>query len=999
MKALIYLVLFTFLFLTPGSFVYANIQEGEKRTYQITGFRVEEVDSSASMQAPEPLGGMWNVDYTNPGACEIVLESSRVYLSGPPLNNERDGRAALATTSSLELVRPPYLFYSDGMLEGRFISFARDSYPIHFREVDAKYSDNSIKGTIRVYKGDIEYTTYPDYEHVTKLTHSVSFEGQVDSSSGTEAVGAEGTSDDSSFAPDSPEDFRSWHEGFMGGGEPSNQGQGEGSIWGGIGKVPFPENGVQAAAGILIPGLMAIGLDYIGRKGGNVTASALGEKVISNSRTYEEIVEAPNINDRVIAADGEEYIYTTSPTDASDKPFWISAKDYEIERSHIEQGHIYQDGAWFRPEDARRRQSNLEEQRQKELDRAETSPNSDQHLKDAFQEIKEQEEMLDRLQQMERTAFNRGMLSGKDDTHGRICQLIDDLVNEGKAPDPEQVKRIRDHIGGRISGATLGPNDVPAPENPWWTDVDSMVDSLGETGRNITTATNSNGTTSWPGLVGRIGIGALTGGSSEWVFTPIGSNYTIKDAIDRGESGLSATYQGIKQTLVQDLFGRAIGGAVRATGGALSGAYGSLGEGAGGAVRGGLRGGWGSLKESGADLLGQASDLFSRRAWEATGRRLTQSVSQGASRIGNILSGREGYTGPRSLSELAENITGSSSKVKLTPTEQSKLQQFDDAVRSGDPDRVSKLYRNGGMRDLDALQRKGAISREAAQECNRILGNQVNESVRQGTRGAIIDTQNSTHVRVQEVIVADSGSSARGAAPRLRTDADRTVIPRFNKSDLNKYAHRNNISPEEAYEELSRRFTEYHARNVDQSLQSRGLSAQNVDYKSYDRIGKGAGQADSYAEGFTNARQATSGTAEVYRVNADGSVQSPYRTSGQAAVDANQLNNAQYGTGRITDNPTAFTPEEVKSVLNQQIRSVTTNPNDPLVVAKALGRAEKGANVLQQSLNNPDLIRAANEINQNPGRLNEVIETYGLSSIEAFNEIGRNAITEYSRNL
>ncbi len=71
---------------------------------------------------------------------------------------------------------------------------------------------------------------------------------------------------------------------------------------------------------------------------------------------------------------------------------------------------------------------------------------------------------------------------------------------------------------------------------------------------------------------------------------------------------------------------------------------------------------------------------------------------------------------------------------------------------------------------------------------------------------------------------------------------------------------------------------------------------------------------------------------------------------------------------------TAFTPKEVSSVVQQQVSSVTQHPADPV----AIGRTEKGANILQQSLSDPDLIRAANEIYQDPGKLKDVLTNLGL---------------------
>ncbi|RQD72792.1 MAG: RHS repeat protein [Candidatus Syntrophonatronum acetioxidans] len=54
-------------------------------------------------------------------------------------------------------------------------------------------------------------------------------------------------------------------------------------LLGGIGKIPLPDNAAQAAAGILIPGLIAAGLDALGRRGAAAAAAAAGEYAAGNT--------------------------------------------------------------------------------------------------------------------------------------------------------------------------------------------------------------------------------------------------------------------------------------------------------------------------------------------------------------------------------------------------------------------------------------------------------------------------------------------------------------------------------------------------------------------------------------------------------------------------------------------------------------------------------------------------------------------------------------------
>ncbi|RQD72754.1 MAG: hypothetical protein D5R97_10485 [Candidatus Syntrophonatronum acetioxidans] len=756
-------------------------------------------------------------------------------------------------------------------------------------------------------------------------------------------------------------------------------------IWGGIDKIPLPENAAQAAAGILIPGLIAIGLDLLGRRGG---AAAPGTTYDSGegweyreggSYTFDDGMEYRVVDGEFVPsrelADGERYI-----NPAGDERIWVGGQP------------------WMEEDWARQQATNdsyTEAHRQDWQDHLATRP----------QEL--QPETLERLQQMQRSAARQGMVSGQDDMVGRVGELINDLLDPGRIPDPDQIKQARRIIGGRITGELLGPDQLPVPQEPWWNDRDSWGQALSETALNVTTGTTSDGGTSWIGVGGRVGIGALTGGASEWAFTPASGLYRVRDAIDRGASGWSAVGEAALGAAWEEGIGRVISGAVRVGGGAIRGS--SAASSGGSVLQGARRGGWQSLQRLGKEQIQQVSDLFSRQAWRATGERLGDNLVRGTNRITNILSGQESYTGPRSISEVGSNVSdaiyGRPQTPPLTATEQTRLNQFNEAVNSGDPKKIAQIYQDGGMNELSNLQKRGVISAESAQKANRILKTQVDESIRRGTRGAILDTQNATGVRVEEVIVADSGSSAKREITRLNTDADRTLIPRYNDNDLRKYAWRNNISIEEAYDDLSRRFTESHSSNVDKALRDRGLSAEAVDYKSYNRIGSSSGQTDSYGEGFTSARQAGSGTAEVTRVNADGSIGGTYKTSGQSAVDANQLNRAQYSTREVTDFPSSFTPDEVPSVVEQQVKSISKNIDDPLSVAKSLGRAEKAANVASQSLNDPDLVRAAGEIYENPGNMNNVLTEYGFTDAagnpdpSVFTQKGSKAIFDYAESL
>ena len=457
-----------------------------------------------------------------------------------------------------------------------------------------------------------------------------------------------------------------------------------------------------------------------------------------------------------------------------------------------------------------------------------------QALDKITQEQEEREAIIDWLRRMQNSASNLGMgEKGEiDDMYGRLNQEIDRIAAGGEV-DADRIIKIRDYIYKRASGENVTPDDQPPEEST----LDLWRQAAIETGRNLSQVSNEDGSISWSGLVGRVAIAGLTGGSSEWVFVPMGSVYTMKDAIDRGESGLSAAAAGAKDAVVQYGVGKAFAGITGAAGGAAKGAFkGAATGGLKGAAQGGLKGGWNSLKATGQQMSKEAQDLFSRKAWQSTTTKLGQSLGRG---------------------------------VNLSQAEKLKLNQFSEALKSGDPQKISNLYKNGGMEKLAKLQQKGVIPADAAQKCNRALSSQVNDSIRKGTVDTIKSMNNShksLNLRVEDVIVGDSGSSAQRAVTRLKTDFDRTLIPKFNQDGLKAYAKANNMSVSDAYDDLCKQFRTAHEANVDKALGQAGLDAKSVGYKSYDRIGSASGQADSYTEGFTNARQAAAGSGEVFKV-------------------------------------------------------------------------------------------------------------------------------------
>jgi hypothetical protein len=403
-------------------------------------------------------------------------------------------------------------------------------------------------------------------------------------------------------------------------------------------------------------------------------------------------------------------------------------------------------------------------------------------------------------------------------------------------------------------------------------------------------------------------------------------------------------------------------------------------------------------------MAAQVKDVASREAWTAAANQVTDTLTRGVTRIDNILSGKEGLRLPGSGSSASQTLA-SVPKQPLSALEQNRLSDFERAVRSGDPEQISKVYGNGGMKHLSQLQQKGHISADTARRANELLTRKVDSVIRQGTDDALRRTQQQTGVRVKELIVGDSGSGAKKAVGRIMTDADRTLIPRFEEADLRRYMKLNKLTRSQAYDSLCKQLQKNHISSVGNSLGKSGLSADDVGFSSYDRIGSASGQADSYGSRFTNVRQAGSGTAQVYTPDGKGGFR-VHSTSGQAAVDQNLLNKQTYGTGTIPADPVKLLPRDVPSIIKQQAGSVMKNPGDPLAAAKAIGRADKVSQIiknngiLSKSMRdmNGKLVRMANDIYANPGSINTVLGRNGMT-LEQFLKQSKDVLSGYDRTL
>ena len=415
--------------------------------------------------------------------------------------------------------------------------------------------------------------------------------------------------------------------------------------------------------------------------------------------------------------------------------------------------------------------------------------------------------------------------------------------------------------------------------------------------------------------------GIVSGGSSELFFNPIDGSYRVLDRMAEGQSFGSALCGTVKDMTVEELTGRGLAKGAQLAAGAIKRSN--------------------PLAATLTKETDQLTDALKQQADSLTKEtdRLTDALKQQADSVENAL------------------------KLK------------DPAQKA---EQIKDLYKDGGMKKLGELERAGQINSKQANEINQVITAEIDEAVQKGTRDTLKDLRVAGKdgirievegVKVKEVMVGDSGSSARpGSGRSLLTDHDKTTNISFDQESLADYARKNGISPTEAQDRLNKVFAEQQQQNINQALESRGLNPADVDQKIYSGIGSASGQADSYPSGYTATRQATQGSTDVYRVQ-DGTVGQPYRSSGQTMTDQLALDRAAQ-TGEFTDiakigSDSTERLAEAQNLAAKQAEAFA-NINSAEKAAKALERIDKAAALADSGRVPPELTDIAKQLRTNP---------------------------------
>ncbi|GEM_PF-3541083 len=327
---------------------------------------------------------------------------------------------------------------------------------------------------------------------------------------------------------------------------------------------------------------------------------------------------------------------------------------------------------------------------------------------------------------------------------------------------------------------------------------------------------------------------------------------------------------------------------------------------------------------------------------------------------------------------------------------------------------IKKLYRGGGMEELSQLERKGHLGTNDVKKMQQVIAKEVDEAVDTGVKKTMNEFEEKTGVKIKEVMVGDSGSSASGKVHSVNTDADFASLPKFDEASLKTYADKNfGGDLVKANEKLSKKFAKAQDAFVDESLRTKGLSSYDVGYQTYDRFGATAGPGDAYTAGFVRTRQATQGKTTVFKPG-EGSEIKSYKTSGQAMTDQDLLIRKEVmgkEVKRLNEKMEGLSPREqaymemkkkdlekelkkissedspkieqgeAKDIMKQQEKALGKEGLTAEKASKALERADKALALSKESGVDPGLLEKARLLRQNPQQAKQIL---GNMSEEAF---------------
>ncbi len=188
----------------------------------------------------------------------------------------------------------------------------------------------------------------------------------------------------------------------------------------------------------------------------------------------------------------------------------------------------------------------------------------DRWIDEQVEEQKLREKVWENLSQMERNIVTgngpESELYRPPGDPGNILDHIRDLrdqLADGKAVDKDKYEKIYKVYRAQKEGRILQPSQIPT-ESELTRDI--FNGTVKNTALEFVTGTDSEGKTSWLGIIGRGATAVATGGASEMILVPANALNTMKNYVDKGgNSSLEGFKQAVVTVLVDELTGRATG--------------------------------------------------------------------------------------------------------------------------------------------------------------------------------------------------------------------------------------------------------------------------------------------------------------------------------------------------------------------------------------------------------------------------------------------------------
>ncbi len=155
------------------------------------------------------------------------------------------------------------------------------------------------------------------------------------------------------------------------------------------------------------------------------------------------------------------------------------------------------------------------------------------------------------------------------DIRKHIDAMVDDIIH-GREVDINKYGKIYNIYTGHITGRTIVEGDIPTDSQLW---RETISNGIAWTTREIITGRDIDGNFSKKSMALRILVGIASGGSSEYVYVPANSLYTMKNYVDRGGDSILGAWQAAgKEAVFQWAMGKVFEGGMKLGGMGLRGA-------------------------------------------------------------------------------------------------------------------------------------------------------------------------------------------------------------------------------------------------------------------------------------------------------------------------------------------------------------------------------------------------------------------------------------------